>query len=48
MYAGDGKFCYEEDLLNMVHVFEDIKESGFRFSADMVPVPKPNRDFSRP
>jgi ketosteroid isomerase-like protein len=48
VYAGDGKFCYEEDLLNMVHVFEDIKESGFRFSADMVPVPTPNRDFSRP
>ena len=47
VYAGDGKFCYEEDLLNMVHVFEDIKESGFRFSSDMVPVPKPNRDFSR-
>ena len=48
VYAGDGKFCYEEDLLNMVQVFEDIKESGFRFSADMVPVPKPNRDFRRP
>ena len=32
VYAGDGKFSYEEDLLNMVHVFEDIKESGFRFS----------------
>ncbi len=48
VYAGNGKFCYEEDLLNMVQVFEDIKESGFRFSADMVPVPKPNRDFRRP
>jgi len=49
VYAGDGKFCYEEDLLNMTHVFEDIAESGFRFSADMVPPPKPpNRDFSRP
>jgi ketosteroid isomerase-like protein len=48
VYAGRGKFCYEEDLLNMVHVFEDIKESGFRFSADMVAVPTPNRDFSRP
>ena len=48
LYAGDGKFEYEEDLLNMVHVFEDIKESGFRFSADMVPVPKPNRDFTPP
>jgi ketosteroid isomerase-like protein len=48
LYAGDGKFGYEEDLLNMTHVFEDIKESGFRFSADMVAPPKPNRDFSRP
>jgi ketosteroid isomerase-like protein len=48
LYAGDGKFRYEEDLLNMVQVFEDIKESGFRFSADMVPVPKPNRDFTPP
>ena len=48
LYAGDGKFRYEEDLLNMVQVFEDIKESGFRFSAEMVPVPKPNRDFTPP
>jgi hypothetical protein len=48
IYAGDGKFCYEEDLLNMVHVFEDIKESGFRFTPGMVPPPPPNRDFSRP
>ena len=48
LYAGDGKFSYEEDLLNMAHVFEDIKESKFRFSADMVPVPQPNRDFTPP
>jgi ketosteroid isomerase-like protein len=48
LYAGDGKFRYEEDLLNMAHVFEDIKESSFRFSADMVAVPKPNRDFTPP
>ena len=48
LYAGGGKFRYEEDLLNMAHVFEDIKESGFRFSADMVPVPEPNRDFTPP
>ena len=49
IYAGDGKFCYEEDLLNMTHVFEDVKESGFRFSAEMGPPPKhPVRDFSRP
>ena len=49
VYAGDGKFCYEEDLLNMTHLFEDVKESGFRFSSDMgSPPAKPNRDFSRP
>ena len=49
VYAGDGKFCYEEDLLNMTHLFEDIKESGFRFSPDMgSPPAQPNRDFSRP
>ena len=32
----------------MTHVFEDIKASGFRFSADMVPVPKPDHDFTPP
>jgi ketosteroid isomerase-like protein len=49
IYAGDGKFCYEEDLLNMAHVMEDVRESGFRFSPDMGAVPKqPNRDYSRP
>ena len=49
VYAGDGKFRYEEDLLNMTHLFEDIKESGFRFSPDMGAVPeRPNRDFSLP
>jgi ketosteroid isomerase-like protein len=29
-YAGNGKFRHEEDLLNMVHVIELIKESGWR------------------
>ena len=49
VYAGDGKFCYEEDLLNMAHVFEDMKESGFRPPPGMGMPPKhPNRDFSRP
>jgi ketosteroid isomerase-like protein len=28
LYAGNGKFCYEQDLLNMVHVMELVKESG--------------------
>ena len=49
VYDGDGKFCYEEDLLNMAHVMEDVAESGFRFSPEMGAVPaRPNRDFSRP
>lgn len=49
VYAGDGKFCYEEDLLNMVHVFEDMKASGFRPPPGMgIPPKEPNRDFSRP
>ncbi len=29
-YAGDGKFSFEEDLLNMAHVLEDLGESGWR------------------
>jgi ketosteroid isomerase-like protein len=29
-YAGDGRFSYEEDLLNMVHVGELIRESGWK------------------
>jgi ketosteroid isomerase-like protein len=49
VYAGDGKFRYEEDLLNMTHLFEDIKASGFRFSPNMgAPPERPNRDFSLP
>ena len=40
-YAGDGKFSYEEDLINMVHLMEVIAESGYRFSGDMNP-PPPN------
>jgi hypothetical protein len=49
IYAGDGKFCYEEDLLNMTHFFEDMRESGWTPPPDMgMPPRKPNRDFSRP
>jgi hypothetical protein len=38
IYAGNGKFSYEEDLLNMVHVTELIRESGW----------KPGPDFNLP
>jgi ketosteroid isomerase-like protein len=48
VYAGDGKFRYEEDLLNMVHVLEDMKASKCRVPAVAMPPEHPNRDFSRP
>jgi limonene-1,2-epoxide hydrolase len=49
LYAGDGKFSYEEDLLNMTHVLEDLAASGWRPGAGFVAPPAtPNRDFGRP
>ena len=48
IYAGNGKFRYEEDLLNMVHVFEDMKASKCKVPAVAIPPKHPNRDFSRP
>jgi hypothetical protein len=48
VYAGDGKFSYEEDLLNMAHVLEDIAASGWRPTGPMtLPPADPDRDFSR-
>jgi limonene-1,2-epoxide hydrolase len=47
-YAGDGKFDYEEDLLNMVHVLEDLQADSWRPGPGFRPPPDtPNRDFSR-
>jgi ketosteroid isomerase-like protein len=48
IYACDGKFCYEEDLLNMVHVLEDMKASKCPVPDVAMPPRHPNRDFSRP
>jgi ketosteroid isomerase-like protein len=48
IYAGAGKFRYEEDLLNMVHVFEDMRESHCKVPDVAMPPKHPNRDFSRP
>ena len=51
VYAGDGKFSYEEDLLNMAHVMEGIVASGWRppaGGAAHVPPKTVNRDFSIP
>jgi ketosteroid isomerase-like protein len=47
VYAGDGKFRYEEDLLNMVHVLEDMRASKCKVPAAAMPPKEPNRDFSR-
>ena len=44
VYAGGGKFSFEEDLLNMVHVHELIVESGWKPSGPAnVPPQKPVR-----
>jgi ketosteroid isomerase-like protein len=49
VYAGDGKFCYEEDLLNMTHVLEDLKASGWTPGEGfMLPPRDPDRNFARP
>jgi hypothetical protein len=48
VYAGGGRFSYEEDLLNMAHVLEDLKASGWRPGPGFVSPPaRPNRDFAR-
>lgn len=43
VYAGGGKFSYDEDLLNMVHVLEDLESSGWRPGPGFTP-PPPNPD----
>lgn len=51
VYGGDGRFRYEEDLLNMVHVFEAIEASGWRPPAGgtaHIPPEQVDRDFSIP
>jgi ketosteroid isomerase-like protein len=48
-YAGGGRFSYEEDTYNMVHVLEDIAESGWEPTEPMnAPPAHPNRDWSIP
>lgn len=49
VYAGDGKFSYEEDLLNMTHVLEDLAASGWRPGPGFTAPPaQPDRNFARP
>lgn len=48
IYAGNGKFRYEEDILNMVHVLEDMKASKVKVVPVAMPPRHPNRDFRPP
>jgi hypothetical protein len=49
VYAGEGRFCYEEDTYNMVHVLEDLEASGWKPTEPMnIPPSSPNRDWSIP
>jgi hypothetical protein len=46
-YAGDGRFSYELDLLNMAEVTEIIRDSGWRpLGATNPPPERPNRDIT--
>jgi ketosteroid isomerase-like protein len=47
VYAGDGRFSYEEDVYNMVHVLEDIEASGWQPTEPMnLPPAHPDRRWS--
>jgi hypothetical protein len=49
VYAGDGKFSYDEDVLNMAHVLEDLQTSGWRPGPGFASPPaNPNRDTTKP
>ena len=48
-YAGHGTFSFEEDLLNMAHVLEDLAASGWRPGPGFNAPPRnPDRNVSRP
>jgi len=48
-YAGDGKFCYEMDLLNMAHVMEVMQNGNWTPGPDLnMPPSVVDRDFSLP
>ena len=48
-YATAGKFCYSLDMLNMTHVFEDMRALQWTPNGPINTPPKdPNRDWSLP
>lgn len=49
IYAGDGLFSYEEDVMNVAHVTEDLIASGWMPGEGFTPPPvQVDRNFSRP
>ena len=49
IYAGQGKFCFEEDTYNMVHVLEDMAASAWRPTQPMnLPPEHPDRNWQPP
>ena len=49
VYAGDGRFRYDEDTLNMAHVLEDLDAHRLAPARGLnMPPAQPNRDFSIP
>ena len=48
-YAGNGRFCYSHDMLNMTHVGETLKAMEWKPPGVFnMPPRKPNRDVSLP
>ena len=48
-YAGDGLFCYEQDLINMKHLGEVLRAMQWSWPPEMNQPPQPvNRDTSMP
>ena len=48
-YAGDGKFCYEMDLMNMEQVMEIIRDMGWKPPKNFTfPPSSPPRDLALP
>jgi len=47
IYAGDGRFSYEEDVYNMTHVLEDVAASGWQPTEPMnLPPDRPDRRWT--
>jgi hypothetical protein len=48
-YAGDGRFCYSHDMLNMTHIGQTMRDMGWKPPAEFnMPPRQPNRDVSLP